>query len=306
MRHHRVLAVLMVAAGAHMAQSCGSVVAAPDPTGESGSGHGASGGGGASSVASGAASGNGAAGVGGFTGAGGGCDVPACVQHPCSGGTYACGDCADNDGDGRIDMDDPECLTPCATDEATIHHVWAGDDPMLCKSDCFFDAASGSGDDKCLWDHRCDPLEVPPDYFPEGPDCPYPHPNPENCAAPQQQACRDFCVPLTPNGCDCFGCCELPPRTGKFVWLGAPVGGPTTCTIALAGDPTKCAPCTPVPSCENACEPCEKCLGDTGVPPDCGQQACPPSAEPCGELCQTACPAGKYCSSGCCVQSPYE
>jgi hypothetical protein len=42
-------------------------------------------------------------------GSGGGCTA----VTPCQGNIYQCGDCIDNDGDGLIDADDPECTGAC-------------------------------------------------------------------------------------------------------------------------------------------------------------------------------------------------
>src|SRR5690606_39346632 len=38
----------------------------------------------------------------------------------CGTEVYACGDTLDNDMDGLIDLDDPECTTPCDDDEGTF------------------------------------------------------------------------------------------------------------------------------------------------------------------------------------------
>ncbi len=91
--------------------------------------------------------------------------------------------------------------------------------------------------------------------------------------------CHSFCSPLTPNGCDCFGCCELPAGSGEYVFLGT-LGsdGSPTCTLAAAeaGDHTACHPCTPVADCLNTCDHCELCLGRTTLPPDCFPPPPPP------------------------------
>ena len=38
------------------------------------------------------------------------------------------------------------------------------------------------------------------------------------CGLEMPPACLDFCAPLVPNGCDCFGCCEV---QGEFIYLGS-------------------------------------------------------------------------------------
>jgi hypothetical protein len=125
----------------------------------------------------------------------------------------------------------------------------------------------------------------------------------------QPSSCLDVCVPLTPNGCDCFGCCELPSGSGSFVWIGATVGGVGRCDSQNLDDPTKCKPCTPVPSCFNDCKRCEICIGKPTRPSDCdgsppGQGQCPPGLAECGGEQSVTCEAGRYCVSGCCVPAP--
>src|SRR5262249_28436075 len=153
-----------------------------------------------------------------------------------------------------------------------------------------FDADTGAGNDDCHWSHECDPYEVAPNYPPEGNKCSY---NPRanipgtqrSCSElnqSQSQQCTNYCGPLTPNGCDCFGCCEIPgaPTT---VYLGSEnPAGTGSCTLATLNDPLKCKPCTPVASCFNSCARCEVCVGKPELPPDCPNQVCLPSQQPCG------------------------
>lgn len=223
-----------------------------------------------------------------------------------------CGDCVDNDDDGLVDSEDPECLGACDRSENALHFTTGGLAPS-CSVDCSFDWDLGHGNDACYWDHECDPLEVPPDYPPEGILCAY---DPNGNAGPglscsdgmtaQAPECLDFCLPLVPNGCDCFGCCELPAGGGSHVWINSEdtIGYPT-CEIEHATDPTKCKPCTPVPSCINPCEDCELCLGKPDLDPGCGdEQVCPAGRQRCGLPCQPGCPEGEYCLTGCCVPAP--
>ncbi len=231
----------------------------------------------------GGAGGAGAGGTAGGAGAGGGaaCVVTSCLNH-----VYACGDCMDNDGDGLTDMEDPDCLGPCHNNEDKFALGIPGANNAPCKQDCYYDYDSGSGNDGCEWDHSCDPLEVAPDFYPEGAKCEYdpktkvtPKLSCTQAAAGQPSACTSYCSPLTPNGCDCFGCCELPAAGGKFVWLGSTDGaGNGTCKLGDEGDPTKCHPCTPVPACLNTCEKCELCLGKTTLPAECS-----PPPQLCGD-----------------------
>ena len=246
----------------------------------------------------------------------GGIPLPTEVA-PCDGKIYECGDLEDNDDDGLIDAQDPDCTGPCDNTEDSLYPDLPGMTGAPCVLDCFWDNGNGSGNDDCYWDHRCDPLAVAPDYPPEGIDCAY---DPEVSVGPftcdeafneQTQDCYDYCVPLVPNGCDCFGCCELPPESGKYVWLQSydedKLG---TCTLDAVEDPEKCQPCTPVPGCFNGCGRCELCMGKTTLPPDCfdpdggTDEQCPPELQPCGLPGQDACPTDYYCITGCCIQLP--
>lgn len=269
------------------------------------------------SVGTGGGSG-GIGGAGGFantvTGSGGKavCVPVACEQNK----IYSCADCIDNDQDGKTDAEDPDCLGPCDNNEEGYALAIPGAGNAPCKLDCYFDKDSGSGNDDCTWDSRCDPKS------PQAPDCSYENPPPPSadCPASQSQSCLDYCLPLVPNGCDCFGCCDIPGGSGNFVFLGSKDGADvSTCTLEVANDPTKCKPCTPVMDCFNGCGKCELCLGKVALPPECfpggqggggaGQggsppASCPPGIPYCGPPNNDPCPAGSYCITGCCQEVP--
>jgi hypothetical protein len=272
----------------------------------------------------------GGAGGGVTTGGSGGIPLPTEIAM-CQGHVYACGDLVDNDGDGLVDSQDPDCLGPCDNTEDSFYGGIPGQAGPPCKVDCYFDQDSGSGNDDCYWDHNCDPFEVDPNYYPEpdkgsgcgydGPDQTVP-PTGQTCSelnAAQSQQCYDYCGPLTPNGCDCFGCCELPAGSGAFVWLGSEgATGDTVCTMADLDDPALCHPCTPVTACLNGCDPCEVCIGkplpDPGCDPGSGgggggggggtSEQCPGGEQPCGLAGQELCPSSHYCLTGCCQPFP--
>ncbi len=250
--------------------------------------------------------------------------------HPvtCQGHQYQCGDCMDNDGDGLIDAYDPNCLGPCDNNESGFGLNIPGGDTPSCARDCYYDQDQGSGNDDCAWDSRCDPLS--PD---SNPMCAYQDPPPPSakCPDPQSAMCHSFCGPLTPNGCDCFGCCELPAGSGEYVFIGTlDSAGNPTCTVdkANAGDHDACHPCTPVADCLNTCGHCELCLGRTTLPPDClppppvdagtypdggplpydagptpdggyGPR-CTTGVQACGLPGDSPCATGYYCITGCC------
>lgn len=264
-----------------------------------------------------------------------------CYIAPCQGHVYQCGDCIDNDGDGLVDSQDPDCLGACQNNEGGFFGGIPGQNNAPCKADCYWDQDTGSGNDECYWDHECDPNEqgaptntcsvascpeigcnynantkvggapVPPGQN----DCTYLLNN-------QSTACTNFCKPLTPNGCDCFGCCENPYAKGTFVYAGSvDQNGNPTCKAdqATLNDPSKCKPCEPVMGCFNACGHCEVCFGGAPPPPDCnpgagstdmagvppstdmaGQAQCPDGVQPCGLPGEAACNPGYYCVTGCC------
>lgn len=260
-----------------------------------------------------------------------------CYIAPCQGKVYECGDCMDNDGDGLVDSQDPDCLGACQNNEQGFFGGIPGQNNAPCKSDCYWDQDTGSGNDKCYWDHGCDPFEQgPPAATNPEIGCSY---DPNTKVAPggivpnnqntcdywennQTMECSGFCKPLTPNGCDCFGCCENPNSPGNFVFAGSIDGktGQPSCTAdpASLADPTRCKPCTPVPGCQNTCGHCELCFGKTTLPPDCyatpdmaGQppssdmatpppQQCPAGVQACGLPGQAPCAPGYYCVTGCC------
>jgi hypothetical protein len=281
------------------------------------------GGAGASGPSSGGSGGNAGASSGGSGGY-----LP--QEATCQGQIYACGDTVDNDMDGEIDMADPDCTGPCDNTEDSYLIGIPGSEGPGCIVDCYWDNDSGSGNDECCWSHECDPNEVAPDYYPEpdnGVACEYdmnanPSCSSDGCAElfmTQHQDCYDICGPLTPNGCDCFGCCEFPPNSDNFVWLGSRgASGEGTCTQAELMDPTECHPCLPVDACMNDCGPCEYCFGKTELPPECfdpdggdGPQECPEDFPiecdpqnpvcPMTDYCQST---GCFCLQGCCVPNP--
>jgi hypothetical protein len=249
---------------------------------------------------------------------------------------YGCGDGVDNDKDGLVDSLDPDCFGPCDNTEDGLAMGIPGSGPAPCKSDCFWDSDYGSGNDLCFWNHKCDPLSIPPNYYPEswmGSVCAY---NPAAMTAgttltcdelsnQQSAECLALCAPLTPNGCDCFGCCVMYKDGVAYgpVYLNTEDGtGNYSCTLDDAGDPSKCAPCTQVKNgCNNPCETCELCLGKNTLPPECQSPAidggidagtdggtlsaqCPDGVEPCGLPNQGLCAVGHYCITGCCIPTP--
>ncbi|HKO48656.1 MAG TPA: hypothetical protein VJV79_13085 [Polyangiaceae bacterium] len=244
-----------------------------------------------------------------------GSDPWTCHITTCQGRAYLCGNCIDDDRDGLIDSADPECTGPCDDTEDSYYGGIPGQNNAPCHSDCYFDQDTGSGNDHCYWSSSCDPSSVAPDYPPSGVErCAY---DPEakvagtsaSCAdltRTQEPECESYCGPLTPNGCDSFGCCELPAGGGEFVWIGSTNGNQGSCNETTVGDPMACHPCTPVLSVFNPCEACEVCVGRTAPAASCtdASNRCPPGAQACGQAGEAACAPTQYCITGCCEDAP--
>jgi hypothetical protein len=245
----------------------------------------------------------------------GGCDG-SCSPATCQGNIYECGNCMDDDDDCDVDANDSNCFGPCSNNEDGLAGLIPGQQNSPCKQDCYFDKDSGAGNDDCYWSHECDMLE------PSAPTCDYDpnanipgYPGNNDCVnalMSQSDECEMFCEPLTPNGCDCFGCCtvDLPGMGLTNIYLGttddgSPNGNPT-CATEVWDDPNVldlCEVCTKVPACDNPCGNCELCFGQTELPPECGgMQECFDGAEPCGLPGQAPCPPGEFCLTGCCQQ----
>lgn len=204
-----------------------------------------------------------------------------------TGSTAACSNGLDDDGDGAIDGFDPECTGATDDDESTYATGIPGDnrDPMW--QDCFFDGNSGAGDDSCRYRTECLTGDLPA----TDPDCQV------------SDSCIRFCAARTPNGCDCFGCCEITLADG------------TTQNILLDADcnfeePSGCSTCVPTTECDNECGECELCPGRTveDLPPTCTPDGGMAMYEceggvTCGEGFPP-CPDMQYCQLGCCMNSP--
>jgi hypothetical protein len=248
----------------------------------------------------------GVAGTDGAAGAGG---IVVVFDGGC--GSTQCTNCMDDDGDGEIDSVDFECTGALDEDEESFGTGIPGDNRDDCQ-DCFFDGDSGQGNDGCAYPAECLLGENPPPTG--GSDC-------SDCAVSER--CINYCRAATPNGCDCFGCCEFDTQSGTIFALLAP-----TCNLDSIDDTTACPRCTQSADCTNECEECELCLGKTTLPascfPDagtggaggtpgtggsgggtfCPTPACPSGVQPCGLDCLGACPSGQYCLTGCCTTIP--
>ncbi len=234
--------------------------------------------------------------------------------------TAQCSNCKDDDGDGKTDGYDPQCSGPLDNDEASFATGIPGDNVDAISQDCFFDGNSGAGNDGCN-QHVCcllgattkaectqrltglvnNPAQEGNKY------------NVAECFAPMGNAvvpdkCKMTCGPLTPPGCDCFGCCTIcDPSLGGAGCADIALNPVTSpgCTTDTLDDPAICKRCTKVPSCGNTqCggDSCVLCPGQdpSTLPAGCnGSQQCPEGTASCsaGQVC----PEGTYCSTGCCI-----
>jgi hypothetical protein len=211
-----------------------------------------------------------------------------CVPVACEGTVRQCGDCIDNDADGLIDHEDPGCLSPCDNDENVFPFSLAGQQQQGCVVDCAFDLNTGFADDMCMLDRQCDAEGEDYECWPDGSDC-----------AEQSQTCRDNCLPITPNGCDCFGCCAVPDAYAPFVYIMKPDCAPDVI------DPDSCPACTPRADCFNPCDACELCVGKLEQEQGCEPAARCPGGQACGAGIEERCPPGEYCFFGCCEPPPF-
>ncbi|MCH9683829.1 MAG: hypothetical protein K0V04_20525 [Deltaproteobacteria bacterium] len=223
----------------------------------------------------------------GPTGGGGGFPVD------CDGTIFACGDQQDNDGDGFIDLFDPECTGPCDDDESSFQTGIPGDN-MDCRQDCFFDGNSGQGDDGCIWDLRCDPANpgaaIGCEYT-GGNNC-------NNQPANQDPECIAACEPFVPPGCDCFGCCTVQTPNGPVnIFLNSS----PDCSLDNLG---ACEECTiQIDDCGMPCLDleCQLCFGQSELPEGCDDNTCE-IGDPCDD--QPDCPNDYFCYLGCCYPPP--
>ena len=185
---------------------------------------------------------------------------------------------------------DAECTGPGDEDEGSFA-TGSPSPPSYCR-DCFWDDNAGGGDDGCRYATGCfvDPA------FGGGPNCP-------SCVPSDE--CIDNCRARTPNGCDCFGCCEVAREDGTTVEVVLEA----SCSLANIDDIIACPRCTRSADCANPCGPCELCPGrkPSDLPASCGSgqsdagvgHTCDNGLQTCSE--SLPCRGTDYCQQGCCV-----
>jgi hypothetical protein len=263
-------------------------------------------------------------GSGGDDAGGGGDDAPGIMfdspmfSGTCTPGGPQCSNCIDDDGDGRIDGFDPECTGPFDNDESSFATGIPGDNKDAINQDCFFDGDSGAGNDGCN-QHVCCLLgattkaQCQTDLIGivNNPDVEGNKYDVTKCFAPLGQAtipaqCVNVCGPITPPGCDCFGCCTVcEPGTSTCFDIAINSTTSPDCTPDTLSDPTKCKTCTKTIDCEGPqCggTTCVLCPGENpnDLDPSCnGTISCPAGMPSCP--LGTGCPDQTYCASGCCI-----
>src|SRR5690606_24255830 len=153
----------------------------------------------------------------------------------------------------------------------------------------------GHGDDGCQYHTECLYGNAPPGRGGSG--C-------FSCDVTDQ--CRNSCLYYTPNGCDCFGCCEITDDEGVRHQILLSEG-------CSADNLEGCTTCQQSTDCRNDCGPCELCIGKTEVDPSCdnggdepvdgGSPEQPAPECPSDQTSCTAtapCSAGYFCLTGCC------
>lgn len=209
-----------------------------------------------------------------------------------------CNNCVDDDGDGQIDGFDIECASPLDNDEGSFATGIPGDNIDSTKQDCFFDGNSGAGDDGCdmhsccllgLTAQECSDAGFSGNYNPDT-DCDI---SPD---------CIEYCAPLTPPGCDCFGCCTVCDDQGCRDIITNPAIAPD-CDADTLHDETACPACVKVEACGEECNPegCILCPGqdESDLPPECTDNVCPGGGTSCES--NADCSETEFCSVGCCV-----
>jgi hypothetical protein len=220
-----------------------------------------------------------------------------CGNKPCK-----CSDGKDNDRDELIDGLDPECTSRLDDDEESFA-ITGGKNPIHACEDCFWDGNASSEDDGCAYPAECrteGPLAMPP-----GPPAMTP-PGAMMCRSCEvAPRCVDTCRSRTPNGCDCFGCCDITGEDGVTVSVILS----DECALKDVGDPMKCPRCVRNEACFNPCGPCEQCFGkrEEDLPASCSEGgATDVPAHQCEEgyrtcSAQAPCPEEFYCLLGCCM-----
>jgi hypothetical protein len=204
---------------------------------------------------------------------------PLCVGNV----VCACSNDKDDDGDNLADGLDGECTGPYDNDEGSFATGEVKEHSPKCL-ECYFRAKRGAGNDSCRIASSCG---IDGTSSISGGNCP-------GCTAPL--SCEDSCLPRTPNGCDCFGCCDVQHR-GQTIAIRLD----DSCKLSLLDDVMACPRCQIRKDCFNGCDPCELCPGKTlaDLPDSCAGSLTCSDGRVCGG--PSDCGQGEYCLHGCCL-----
>jgi hypothetical protein len=196
----------------------------------------------------------------------------------CAGEACACSNGVDDDGDGRVDSEDPQCVAPFDDDEASWATGIPGDNNgSNASSECFFDGNSGAGND---------------------PGCP----TPNGCD------CRGCCdIDLDGDGTRervlLQDTCDYAPAGGARGEDGGACRSDGTCAAGLSCLGGFCSPCEACEfSTEAGCAPNPCDLGEVCVGDDPSAEC--PDGTPClhHQECERALGEDFWCQTGCCVE----
>jgi hypothetical protein len=203
-----------------------------------------------------------------------------CGKHVC-----ACSNQEDDDLDRFADGFDDECTGAFDDDEASLGTGGIKIGNAQCAN-CFFGGHPGLSEDPCRISVSCLQGGLPQRV-------------PASCSTCDPSTeCVDSCLARTPNGCDCFGCCEVRLQNGSVVKVML------AAECSIEGNLVQgCQACVPNEACFNECGPCELCPGKTlaDLPDECqreGGVACEGSP-----VCapENPCDLGQWCGFGCCL-----
>jgi hypothetical protein len=250
-------------------------------------------------------------------------------------GSTQCSDGMDNDGDGLVDGLDPECTGPWDNDEGSFATGIPGDNSDPKWQDCFFDGNSGAGDDGCRYATGCLTGELSQDDK----SCSVTQQCIDKCGAAAPNGCDCFgcCTVQRADGStvDVFEAttCSLDniddedacPRCSKSTLCENPCGECELCPGKTVADlPASCTPpdtgtggtsgaggsggtggsdATGGTAGDATGGTGGDAMGGTGgspPPPPPPTYTCDGGQQVCGAGLP-ACPAGLYCSLGCCT-----
>ena len=135
---------------------------------------------------------------------------PGAASGACRSSPSQCTDGRDNDGDGKADADDPGVLGRLRRRRGQLRHRHPRRQPRRRAAPATRTASSTATPARATTAAASTCAAIPP--APGAAICPYTPDRPGLMCAEAVQACVNRCRQVTPNGCDCFGCCAIPGR----------------------------------------------------------------------------------------------